>query len=42
MDLMAALTKSLEKRPVAPAKKPPIRAISVVKDAKKPGKKVAS
>jgi len=46
VDLMAALQKSLEKKPVAPAKKPPVRAISVVKDVakdgKKPAKKVAS
>jgi DNA end-binding protein Ku len=42
LDLMAALTKSLEQRPTAPAKRPPVRAISVVKSAKKSAKKVAS
>jgi DNA end-binding protein Ku len=42
LDLMAALTKSLEQRPAAPAKKPPVRAISIVKSAKKSAKKVAS
>jgi DNA end-binding protein Ku len=46
VDLMAALQKSLEKKPVAPAKKPPVRAISIVKEepksGKKPAKKVAS
>ena len=42
VDLMAALTKSLEQRPAAPAKKPPVRAIAVMKNAKKSAKKVAS
>jgi DNA end-binding protein Ku len=46
VDLMAALQKSLEKKPVPPTKKPPVRAISVVKEVekngKKPAKKVAS
>jgi DNA end-binding protein Ku len=42
LDLMAALTKSLEQRPTVPAKKPPVRAISVVKSVKKSAKKVAS
>jgi DNA end-binding protein Ku len=41
-DLMAALKQSLEQRPTAPAKKPPVRAISIVKNAKKSAKKVAS
>ena len=41
-DLMAALTKSLEQRPAAPAKKPPVRAIAVMKSTKKAAKKVAS
>jgi DNA end-binding protein Ku len=42
IDLMAALKKSLEQKPKAPPKKPPVRsvqAISISKDAKKPGKK---
>jgi DNA end-binding protein Ku len=42
VDLMAALTKSLEQRPAAPAKKPPMRAIAVMKNTKKAAKKVAS
>ena len=42
VDLMAALTKSLEQRPAAPAKKPPVRAIAVMKNTKKAAKKVAS
>jgi DNA end-binding protein Ku len=42
VDLMAALTKSLEQRPAAPAKKPPVRAVAVMKNAKKSAKKVAS
>jgi DNA end-binding protein Ku len=42
LDLMAALTKSLEQRPAAPAKKPPLRAVAVMKNAKKSAKKVAS
>ena len=39
---MAALKQSLEQRPTAPAKKPPVRAISIVKNGKKSAKKVAS
>jgi DNA end-binding protein Ku len=42
VDLLAALTKSLEQRPVAPAKKAPVRAISIDKNAKRSAKKVAS
>jgi DNA end-binding protein Ku len=42
VDLMAALTKSLEQRPAAPTKKPPVRAIAVMKNTKKAAKKVAS
>jgi DNA end-binding protein Ku len=42
VDLMAALTKSLEQRPAAPAKKPPVRAIAIMKNTKKAAKKVAS
>ena len=42
VDLMAALTKSLEQRPTAPMKKPPVRAIAIVKNGKKAAKKVAS
>jgi hypothetical protein len=39
---MAALKQSLEQRPTAPVKKPPVRAISIVKNGKKSAKKVAS
>ncbi len=42
LDLMAALTKSLEQRPAAPAKKPPVRAVAIMKNAKKSAKRVAS
>ena len=42
VDLMAALKQSLEQRPTAPVKKPPVRAISIVKNGKKSAKKVAS
>ncbi len=42
VDLMAALKQSLEQRPTAPVKKPPVRAIAIVKNGKKSVKKVAS
>jgi DNA end-binding protein Ku len=42
VDLMAALKQSLEQRPMAPVKKPPVRAIAIVKNGKKAAKKVAS
>jgi DNA end-binding protein Ku len=39
IDLMAALKQSLEKKPASPAKKPPVRAISIAKETRKISKK---
>lgn len=39
IDLMAALKQSLEKKPASPAKRPPVRAISIAKEPRKISKK---